>query len=172
MGNKKLFRKVLIEDFNLSREDVENKYHSNIPGFKDEDYNQLIDSLIIDRSNELDIYPSSRRAIYNFYLMNGPITFITARSKNTEESTNNYLKENFSGIEFKVLFCKDHKKETLLKNFDYFVDDQIGNLVPALDKEIIKKGFLITRDYNISNVKLDENIIRVNNLLEVWDWFY
>lgn len=167
----KLFRKVLKEEYGIPYEESKNTYYTYIPGFKDKDYKCLIDSLLIDRCDELEVFCSARRALYNFYIVNGPISFITARSEDVKESTIKYLKENIPGIQFKVMFCKDHQKENLLKEFDYFVDDQINNLIPAVDSGIIKKGFLINQDWNVNSGKF-KDIIRVHTLLDVWDWFF
>ena len=160
-------RKYVLEEYNIKFDS--SNYYIKIPGLSDDDHIQLIQHLIVDKGDEIQVFMESVEYLEKFYsYLKKPITFITSRSKLTEEMTLSYLRKKLPNIKFDVYFAEEFNKYKLLKGFRYFVDDQEKNLVPAIEQEIIKIGFLVTRPWN-EKFEPPKKIRRVSGLREVWE---
>jgi uncharacterized HAD superfamily protein len=90
---------------------------------------------------------------------------ITARSLKNKEVTENWLKD-YLGIPFTLVMDTKSKAETIAEwRIKYFVEDRFKT-VNTLN--MCEKVFMPDRSWNSGRVPQDF-VVRVNNLIEVWD---
>jgi len=151
-------------------------YYVEIPGVKDHNgFKEEIDKIVLNNVDTINAIPKAIESLELFYkYLKTPIRFFTARSNVPEimEVTQASLERHLVDIEFDVVYVGEHKKDEYLTGYRHFVDDQQGNLLPALNKNIITCGYLIDQPWNQKVEGVHDGMIRISNLETVWNLFY
>jgi uncharacterized HAD superfamily protein len=94
---------------------------------------------------------------------NNPIIFITARPKDLEKVTYQWL-DLYLDVPYEVFFSK-RKEEILLDyNIKYFVEDRYKTAIRVSE---ICKVYLVNQVWNVGRETLKHNIVRINTLKEI-----
>lgn len=187
---KKILHKYCLDNFNIDT-NFEN-YHAPIPNRSKEEIDEIIEGLIIDNCDTIEPLFEVKEYLelfYNYIEENNThlegtsfnpegvkipsnLIFVTSRSSkpNISYCTFKSIQRVIGDIPFVIWHDMEPKRVETLNHFNYFVDDRIENLLPALNLGYIKKGFLVNNKWN-ENFEEPKGIIRVDNLKETWDYF-
>lgn len=126
-----------------------NKCRSAIPGYSVDETTSIIEDLILEKHDEIKIYPKFND-IFNFLYkhINQPINLLSSRNTRLYDVTNDFFNKNFPNIEFDIICCNEREnKKKYLEDARILVEDDPVNAMNLQDH--VNLLLLMTRPTNI-----------------------
>ena len=164
-----------MKNITNSKIDLRNReefFVENLPGYSKQDVDRIVHEIMLKYWDEGEPLDSAIRGLTYIYNETGePITMITCRPFNSMNVTNKWVEkysENQKLFKYELIHTNKKSKAPFIqeKGFKFYVEDR-----PDIVKDIqhlVKYIFLIDKSWNRDCC--GKNIIRVNNLVDVYQY--
>ncbi|MGM0410958.1 MAG: LNS2 domain-containing protein [Bacillota bacterium] len=161
-ANDNIWHNALCDHFSQNLNRIKNVYDfAEAYNLSERELNEFINENIEYIYKNVKVYPKASKVINQLYNNGFKIHLITARHKEYNNITKNWLKKH--SIPYHSLSHEDDKAPLALKkNIELFIEDNYNNAIDIANNGI--KVLLMNKYHNL-NRELINNITRVNN----WD---